>query len=315
MKKFVSVLISAILLLSTVILPVHAEESTDIYYEVLDQLNFIPDGFEYNDEIITRGEFAALIAGLRGYNGGEILLNAYLDVEREYFLSNQINYVTDKGIFEGYPDETFRSEEELKWAEVSAVMVKALGYDAFAQQQGGYPDGYLKVASQIDVIKGMKTTSSVSKKQAVKIVYNMLNTELLSLEFSDSKSGFSYKSDQGKTPMSEWLNLEKAEGLITSVNELYITSNGAVENSIVVGGVQYDLGENLDADDLLGYYCEIYFGNDKSDFSGEVVAAAVIDGKNDITVINTNDIISFEDGYLVHNDGRGGIERNGSQIR
>lgn len=298
MKKILAVMISAAIVFSMAVMPVSASAGYEKELDILKQLGIADSDYGEIDGDITRGEFAALLAGIMGYDGGKIS-GSYKDVEQEHYLADKINYATERGVFKGYSDGSFRMEEKITWEQAAVSAVTALGYEKYAEANGGFPTGYVSMASSMKLIKGLGNDSTISYGQAAEIVYNMLDTEIMSIDMESIATDRPTFSSGGKTPLSEWLDLEKTEGLVTSVDKSYLTSNGETPNELVIGGKA--LGISGDYADLLGFWCEAYYGKNQN--SNELAAIAIMPNKNDTTVIDCDDVVGYNGEMLQYEDG------------
>lgn len=306
-KSFVSLVLALVMLAASVPLQGYAASDEEYEYEaeVLEQLGIAKGEIFYEpDAKIKRMDFAVLVAGLRGFDGTKSSGSSFIDIDSVHYASDSITYLKSLDIFEGYEDATFRGENTITFAEAAKVLTVMLGYEKHAEISGGWKTGYLNVAASLNLNSGMKVgaDSAITQKQAIKMVYNALDKNICSVEFSGAED-LKLVSDYGKTPLSEWLHLEKTDGLVKTVGDLAVTRDKTASNIVTIGEAQIYLGD-FDCYDYLGKYCEAYYYDDKSERSGELAAIAVITGKNDITVINTEDVTAFEDGILSYEDGR-----------
>ncbi len=302
MKKIISVIISAAIAFSAAAIPVSASADYEKELDILKQLGITDSDYGEADGDVTRGEFAALLAGIMGYEGGKVS-GSYKDVEQEHYLADKINYATERGVFKGYADGSFRMEEKITWEQAAVSAVTALGYEKYAEANGGFPTGYVNTAASMKLIKGLGNSSTISYGQAAEIIYNMLDTEIMSVDIESVSTGKLTFSGSGKTPLSEWLGLEKTDGLVTSVDKSYLTSNGATPGELVIGGKALNVNGNYD--DLLGFWCEAYYGSEKSKNSNDIAAIAVIPSKNNTTIIDCDDISGYNGDSLEYDeDGR-----------
>lgn len=279
------------------------EESYDYEAAVLEQLGIAESEIFYEPtKPIKRTDFAVLVAGLRGFDGTSTAENVFVDVDSEHYAAGSIAYLKSLEVLSGYEDLTFRGENTITYAEAAKVLTTLMGYEKHAQAEGGWKTGYLRIASDLGLSKGMGVASDaeITQRQAIKMVYNALETSICTVKYSDRDTEL--VTEKENTPMSVWLNLVKTEGLVKTVGELAVTRDSAVKNKLTVGDLKLDTN-GKDYADYLGKYCEVYYFNDKSDNSGEIAAIVVLDKKNDITVINSDDIISFVDGVLSYYEG------------
>ena len=66
------------------------------------------------------------------------------DVSAEHWANGYINLAVSQGIIEGDGDGNFRPNAPISYAEAMTIMVRATGYTVSAEENGGYPHGYMK---------------------------------------------------------------------------------------------------------------------------------------------------------------------------
>ncbi|NLY20650.1 MAG: hypothetical protein GXZ08_05165 [Tissierellia bacterium] len=100
-------------------------------YEHKAYINGYPDGRIMPEGEITRGEVAAIIARLHAdvveleYD----VRTSYSDVNDSDWYSKYISYVSDKGLMEGYEDETFKPQEKITRGEYATVIARFKGLE------------------------------------------------------------------------------------------------------------------------------------------------------------------------------------------
>lgn len=62
-----------------------------------------------------------------------------------------------------------------------SLWLQALGYDFMAESYGGYPDGYMRTASQLKILKnaGGAVGALATRQQIVIVLFNALTTDYL----------------------------------------------------------------------------------------------------------------------------------------
>lgn len=294
-KRMAVIIIAAFILICVSLVSYAEDKYTDYRYEGLYQLGIIPDGYMADDKILTRGECASMIARMYGYGSTIEGENIYSDIEDEYFAAKEIAYVSMRGIFSGYSDGTFRSEQAMTYPEFASVLIRALGYDMVAQQLGGFPNGYTVLLSRIKAGGAGDTSGNISRKWAIDYIYNFLDTELLQPEYEEGR--LTYKNN-GETPMQKWMKLDRVNGVVTAVGDLSVTHDAVSGTFLTIDNLRTSIQKEFDYDKLLGYYCEAYVCDENSDSPYELRAISVMPDKNNITVIQTDDVVSYSDGCL-----------------
>jgi len=110
-------------------------------------------------------------------------LKTFVDVPDGYWAKEAIEYLATLGVMGGYPDETFRPDNYLNRAELSAILVRARGVDPAAVAEKPYPDldadnwaaRYVKAAADMNLVGGypdgnFQPWKSVSRAEGVTII-------------------------------------------------------------------------------------------------------------------------------------------------
>jgi hypothetical protein len=111
-----------------------------------------PDGTLRLDNNIIRSEVAALTVRILGYEDTIILgtNKAFTDLGTAHWAYDDIQNAYKLGLIIGYPDVTFKPDNNISYAEVVTIMVNALGENT--DLEGNWPENYLTKAKAIGVI-------------------------------------------------------------------------------------------------------------------------------------------------------------------
>lgn len=112
------------------------------YVATLEKAGVIVDSKDGNfrpNDAITRAELASMLAQFANVTGGT---NTFSDVPATHWAADYIAAAVRSGWIQGYPDGTFRPEQTIKRAEMTAMVNRALGRDP---------------QSASDLLEGMKT--------------------------------------------------------------------------------------------------------------------------------------------------------------
>lgn len=283
---------------------------------------------------ITRAEAAAIMVRMMGLE--ENVVNGptmFTDVAADNWASGYVNVAVAHKIVNGMGDGTFAPNAEVTYEQVVKMIVCALGYEPAAAKNGGWPNGYITVAAsqKVGITKGVggAVGTAASRATVAKLVYNALEVELMDQEtYSTGTAGDEWKIQEGKTILSEYLELEKVDGVVVDTYlasseydkdadktiDIVVTKNYEQDASkksdadYVKGDVYSFIAESADAAALLGYTVTAYVGENE-DEDDAVFAIAEKQNKNSMTVIDTEDSVDTdsevfttnEDGDLVIN--------------
>ena len=102
---------------------------------------------------ITRGEIANVAANMLGYgieHAGTGIETNIIDVDSSPY-GAQIKTLAAFGIISGVNPHQFFPEGTVRYTEAVKILVSVLGYGEEAYARGGYPGGYIKMASLLGI--------------------------------------------------------------------------------------------------------------------------------------------------------------------
>lgn len=290
MKKILSLLLSMAMLIGVfAVQGVSAQEiDTDIidFLETLGIMKEI-DPTSYTAEV-TRESFAYYAAKATGIsvNGNEEL-RRYIDVPTHSYAFSAINNLADAGIISKSADERFRPNEFITFGEACTIMLNAMGYKEYAQLNGAWPSGYIKVAKMLD-ISTTDTGKVITLEEAARLIFEAIKSPLSDIGRISGENVVYRESDE--TLLSTIFDIEFAEGCIEAFAGGAIESSDLTEKNIVkISGEELKISEGLDISDYFGDWVE-YFFYDKSGLE-ELVFVHKVKGTKENLVI---DIESFE---------------------
>ena len=207
------------------------------------------------------------------------------DVSTDHWANGYINLAVSQGIIEGDGDGNFRPNAPITYAEAMTIMVRATGYTVSAEGKGGYPQGYIQVATSNGLTKNVQGSSAeeISRGNVAYLTTNALESRLM--EQTGFGSGASYEITD-KTLLKDYLKVTKDSGQIIAIENTSLSgSSNLGKNQIKIGDKIYDAAYNMN--DLLGYNVE-YYVKEYKDGSNELILAMPIKNKNNEIVISTD---------------------------
>ena len=334
-------LITIILVLSMVlsigaITPLAASQSAySEEIELVDALGIMvgdENGDFAPEKNLTRAEFAQVLTVLLQINDSEStkanawyfksgkatenqILNTekaqvFADVPADHWAYNVIGQVTSLGYMIGTGENEFSPDENVTINQVNKVFVKMLGYEVFAERNGGYPAGYNYTASSIKLLKGIKHygDTPVLRGELAKMLVNMFDVEMIDLGFVTDEGTASYEQSE-KTFLEDELGVYTTKGELTStsVTGLYGESNIA-EGEVVIGGKVYKVAAGAEyINNFLGKIIDVYYVKDSNDRN--IVLHAKLSDDIDDFVVDIKDFVSLSNGVLKYVDDNEKIEK------
>lgn len=213
MNKLFGKIMAFFLAASVVQIPVYAERTYDVQIGILEELNIMSRGDE--SEAVSRNEFAYELVKLFKITINSSKTN-FRDLDDENYAAAKT--LVNAKIMSGISDEEFAPNEAIRFCDAVTAMINVLGYRRYAEQKGGYAQGYMSVGSELKLTKNISYDSmydTMTKKQLAELFYRAFEVPVLQLDFSDGK--VSLKKDSDKTVLSEIWKIEKVTKKVTGV--------------------------------------------------------------------------------------------------
>lgn len=189
MKKIIATLMVLMLLFGTVSYATPADVvGTDYESAVnrlmgLDLLMGYPDGTFKPTATITRAEFAAVVVRALGASDAAAMggTTKFQDVPAGHWASGYISVASGMGVVKGYSATRFGPSDKVTYEQAVTMVVRALGYEPVIAAKGGYPAGYLVVASELGLLQGTtgKTGAPAPRGFVAMLVDNALEVPLM----------------------------------------------------------------------------------------------------------------------------------------
>ncbi len=253
----------------------------DILYETGSTDNFRPDDF------VTRAEAVSDVLKLIGqeiidYDDTKEPTFTDVDAGNDYF--DELETAVNSGIIVGY-GEDFRPESNITYNELVRMLCVALGYDNAALSLGGYPGGYVQIASQINLNKRVRVTvGDLTRRDYAVVLYNALSAPMMVLAGVNGETEISKEQNL----LKEVHNAIKGEGVVTAngYTTLY-TPRGTNRDTVRIEDETFYLGET-DAASLIGCYVEYFAAEDEG---GDYVLLDIWADEERIVQVDSSNIV------------------------
>ncbi len=281
------------------------------------------DGTFKPDETVTRAQMAAIVCRTLGYesqaksSAGTTIFN---DVPGDHWAAGYINVAQSLNIINGYGDGNFGPEDKVTYEQAVKMIVCALNYDLVAQAKGGYPTGYLSVASSEGITKSAngKVGDAAKRSTVAVLVYNSLEVRILDQNTWTTDGSDEYaKSDD--TILSKYLEVNKWEGVVSDVPFTDYAKNDYKKNStpkisldsnafykVYKNGKETKIEDEaatnvdcslVDVEGLLGKKVIAYIGDSEDDETGNIMVYAISEKSsgNTVTKISKTQLVDKDD--------------------
>lgn len=258
-------------------------------YQILSGLNIIRSGDVIMSDIpVTRAQFTAWIVRFANLNVTDNVNRYFKDVSADDEYCMEINTAAMMGYISG-EEGNFQPDKPISYIEAVSIVSNVLGYNAYAEVNGGYPSGYLKAAkkSGLNSIRTIEQNNNLNVCSAIELIYNALDAYVLEWNgYNESNINFTKKNKA----LYEFFGLNFVYG---RADANFVTSLPGVKKTDVsemsIDGITYKTSDNGMCVDLLGYYVEAFADDDNN------IKVAVKDyDRISETIINGSEINGFE---------------------
>lgn len=273
-------------------------ESTASYAQAVQELSALDvisgyeDGTFGPDKLVTRAEITKMIVdALAERSSAEASTEStkFADVSADHWAKGYINQGVADGFIAGMSDTEFDPDANVTYVQAQKMLVSAIGYETYAQAQGGWPTGYKTYAASLDITKGIsgiKDSTELTRAQVAQMIDNAMDTPLCviaswkpewngtktpNLETRDGKEGRAYE-----TLFTEKHDAYKVYGRVTETSK-----TGSVDTDKVT--FQVEKADNFDDQEVKAdspVSEDMYIGDSKADNYLRTYSQALIQ-KND----------------------------------
>lgn len=139
------------------------------------------DGSLRLDQNISRAEIATILVRVLGYENTIIVgMEEYKfkDVNDSHWASQNIKKAAKLGLIAGYPDGSFKPNQPITYAEITAMMVRITNQDK--DLEGVWPYNYINKGKQIGIVQkeDIIFNQAVTRGDVAELLWNTLLVKL-----------------------------------------------------------------------------------------------------------------------------------------
>ena len=134
-----------------------------------DKGNFAPE------KTVTRAEMATILCNVLEENQGLTTDGSvFTDVPAQHWANPYVVRVADLGLVTGYGNGRFGPADTVTYEQALTMLINSYGGGDAAKEQGGYPDGYIKTASDSGLSQNVfaQKGDALMRWQVAMILYN-----------------------------------------------------------------------------------------------------------------------------------------------
>jgi hypothetical protein len=253
---------------------------TEVFSEAVNVLSGLgviggyPDGNFKPANVVTRAEMATMLVNALGISVSGGSDTKFSDVPKSHWASGFISYATSVGFVAGYPDGTFKPEQQVTANEALTMIVASLGY-TYDSLTGTYPGAFVNAARGLGILNTCRKTGTVGAERSDVACYlydtlqNPIGTVNKDDEFVPNTNAIGYGGDTmlyrlGARPTTDFIVDGTEDTLINLGDYLgayinaYVNKDGAI---VALGEVKSEFIEG-DTDTLADDYIDFKKANE-----------------------------------------------------
>ena len=247
--------------------------------------------FRPNDNI-KRSEMAKVAVYASGFE--DVAINSagptqFPDVAPTHWASGAITIAQQQAMVIGDQNGNFRPDDPVSLQEAVTIMVRSMGYEPVASNNGGFPGGYMYVASSNQLLKGVTTgaTAPATRGDIAQLVFNCLTVNLM--EQTNFGTNTRYEVVD-KTLLYDRLNVEKGYGQIRGTSETTLNGGSTLSEDRIQINDEIFIEGTVSAKELLGHNVVYYARIDATSDEKTVIVVRSQASKNNTLTLTSEEI-------------------------
>lgn len=303
-KRILAFFVAVMLTLSTLVITASAKTTLDDK-ELMDVKTFrlLEDEAKLNEEI-SRAEFARLTVRLTNREQFAYAMgttDAFSDVVQSHWANIYIGLLRSLKIISGDGSTCFYPERAITYNEALKILVGALGYDLYAQSEGGYPFGYNAVAMRLGMTKGVECGDVLTYEDAMQMFYNCLDIGYMEQQTTTGNEEYYISNISPRDILmgNSSVGMVKLTGIIQANYQSYLDSpiSNIEEDEILFYDMLMKTGTS-GAGNYLGQEVDVYVSTNND---GRYTVETVLPTRNnEITTIDFNDVSSLTENKIYY---------------
>lgn len=206
MKRFLSILISAAVLLSATAIISPAAYAADTESGIVSLMNALKimegdgNGDMELDRAVTRAEIAKIAisaANEKNTVGFGLKVSPFPDVTYDQWYAPYVKAAVDKGYVKGYDDFLFHPNDTVTYEEAVTIMLRVLGYTD-SVISGTYPYGQIARADELDMLDDVsgEIGAEMNRWSVMNLVYNAMQSDKITASVSNGTTSAAQSANE-----------------------------------------------------------------------------------------------------------------------
>ncbi len=291
-KKFLGIMLSFILLCSA--MPIgFAEEETQLKseygnesYELLNALEISEMKEEELVNDVARVKLLAAMARAAGMSAVSAEEPIFADLGTDDADEPYVRALYQAGIIKPDSKGNIYPTGKVQLQEGVAIAMKLTGYAVMAEDHGGYPAGYLKIANRYDMLTGLPKdgTKILTVGMTAKLIENMLKTKVM-IQTYQADGGSEYRAEGGDPLLYTVFDVECVDDIVEAVDISQIAGGNETEmDFVIIGGEEIECSNIENIYEFLGYHVNAYYIKGKDSAIARMVTIRKSDQNREVTI-------------------------------
>ena len=336
MKKVLCLIVSLTMLLTAAVVPTASAVGMTGFSDVdgtnyetpvailrtLGIMNGYADGSFHPYVTVTRAEMAVIclhMLNIKDYGEDVSIEEVQFDDMQDHWARAAVAYARSFGIIDGHADGNFYPDEPVTYEQAIKMITATLGYDYYATLNGGYPGGYLNVATRLNLTKGVGLTMGayITRGDVAKMVYNSLTADLMEVIGYRGNGDAVYQASEDKNILSEYYDTAKITGIVEENENTGISGESTLDSGMVRIGDEIFKDGGTGIGNYLGYYVSFYAYGDDTVANRTVIAFKVESSKNNYISLDADMIenVSLISSSYVYEYRRNDNDKNTKSVK
>ena len=252
------------------------------------------DGSVKPESTVTRAEMAAIILRMLNSNSASTYQGIFSDVTAEHWAAGTIQTAAALKIVNGMGDGTFQPDGNVTYEQVAKMIVCAMNFGETGEYYGGYPNGYLKAAADMNITKNAAGTTGVASERGVviKMVYNALLADY------NEPNGTEYGKPvfKAERTLAEYaFDVKEDKGILLGTSTTSLTGKDLLDGQVMIDEQIYST-DLKDLDSILASNVTFYYADEDNGDNKKLLAIVENSLKTETVTLDNakvNDIEEF----------------------